>query len=186
MNRRSCHRMSLAHCLLRLKHFSAPSDSTKLHFLIHMSVVLPPPWTSKLKRCFDLLWARALAETKTIDCSFQFIIAYSSNEPWPGLLHTVLNKYSSYKCYMPPYTIFFCLPVVLHMCLVQMVAFRGKLREKWVRGLPSMMSMKISNFLTPSPPCHIHDHATYQYSCPLFDYPLPPSSADVIDGSPLT
>ena len=53
------------------------------------------------------------------------------------------------------------------------------------RGLPSMMSMKISNFLTPSPPCHIHDHATYQYSCPLFDYPLPPSSADVIDGSPL-
>ena len=48
-----------------------------------------------------------------------------------------------------------------------------------------MTSMKISNFLTPSPPCHIHDHATYQYSCPLFDYPLPPSSADVIDGSPL-
>ena len=36
------------------------------------------------------------------------------------------------------------------------------------------------------PPCHIRDHATYQYSCPLFDYPPPPSSADVIDGSPLT
>ena len=49
-----------------------------------------------------------------------------------------------------------------------------------------MTSMKISNFFTPSLPCHIHDHATYQYSCPLFDYPLPPSSADVIDGSPLT
>ena len=45
-----------------------------------------------------------------------------------------------------------------------------------------MTSMKISNFLTPLP-CHIHDHATYQYSCPLFDYP--PSSTDVIDGSPL-
>ena len=26
-------------------------------------------------------------------------------------------------------------------------------------------------FWPPPPPCHIHDHATYQYSCPLFDYP---------------
>ena len=24
------------------------------------------------------------------------------------------------------------------------------------------------------PPCHIHEHTTYQYSCPPFDYPLPP------------
>ena len=43
-----------------------------------------------------------------------------------------------------------------------------------LRGLPSMTSMKISDFWTPSPPCHIHDHATYQYSCPLFHYPPPP------------
>merc|ERR1719264_1851119 len=40
-----------------------------------------------------------------------------------------------------------------------------------------MTSMKISNFLTPSLPCRIHDHATYQYSCPLFDYPLTPLKA---------
>ena len=45
-----------------------------------------------------------------------------------------------------------------------------------LRGLPSK-SMKISCFWTPSPPCHIHDHATYQYSCPLFHYPLPPPRA---------
>ena len=29
-------------------------------------------------------------------------------------------------------------------------------------------------FFDPLPPCHIHDHATYQYSCPLFHYPCPP------------
>ena len=80
----------------------------------------------------------------------------------------VQNKSKKLKCNKCPYTSYGQHNLMRH-----------------IRGLPSMTSMKISNFFTPSLPCHIHDHATYQYSCPLFDYPLPPSSADVIDGSPL-
>ena len=33
---------------------------------------------------------------------------------------------------------------------------------------------KFWSFGPPSPPCHIHDHATYQYCCPLSHYPPSP------------
>ena len=48
--------------------------------------------------------------------------------------------------------------------------------------LPFMTYAHFSDFFYPLPHCHSHTHATYMYH---FHYPLPPSSVDVINRSPL-
>ena len=56
-----------------------------------------------------------------------------------------------------------------------------------IRGPPYMTSAKFSDFFTPPlPPCHCHKSAGFVPFVCFLGTPLPPSTADVIYGSPHT
>ena len=83
----------------------------------------------------------------------------------------------------------FCLPPLLLIRRspgksVQLFRRRRR-RMSRVRGLPHVTSAKLSDFITPTPFLSLSHSRNLCYLRLLFHDPLPPSSADVINGSPL-